>query len=38
VIKAGADLVVPDFSQWRALLGLLGVPAPRAGGPGGDSR
>jgi phosphoglycolate phosphatase-like HAD superfamily hydrolase len=38
VIKAGADLVVPDFSQWRALLSLLGVPAPRAGSPAGDSR
>jgi hypothetical protein len=25
VIKAGADVVVPDFSQWRTLLGLLGV-------------
>ena len=27
VIRAGADLVVPDFSQWRTLLGLLGVRA-----------
>ncbi len=27
VIRAGADLVVPDFSQWRALLALLGLPA-----------
>jgi phosphoglycolate phosphatase-like HAD superfamily hydrolase len=27
VIRAGADLVVADFSQWRALLGMLGVRA-----------
>ncbi|MGA2480804.1 MAG: HAD family hydrolase [Spirochaetia bacterium] len=27
VIRAGADLVVPDFSQWKTLLGLLGVRA-----------
>jgi bifunctional ADP-heptose synthase (sugar kinase/adenylyltransferase)/phosphoglycolate phosphatase-like HAD superfamily hydrolase len=27
IIRAGADLVVPDFSQWRTLLGLLGVRA-----------
>jgi rfaE bifunctional protein kinase chain/domain len=26
LIKAGADLVVPDFTQWKTLLGLLGVP------------
>lgn len=26
LIRAGADLVVPDFSQHRALLPLLGVP------------
>jgi rfaE bifunctional protein kinase chain/domain len=25
LIRAGADLVVPDFSQWRRLLGLLGI-------------
>jgi phosphoglycolate phosphatase-like HAD superfamily hydrolase len=25
VIRAGADLVVPDFSQWKTLLPLLGV-------------
>jgi rfaE bifunctional protein kinase chain/domain len=25
LIRAGADLVVPDFSQWRQLLALLGV-------------
>ena len=27
LIKAGADLVVPDFSQWRKLLGVLRMPA-----------
>jgi rfaE bifunctional protein kinase chain/domain len=27
VIRAGADLVVPDFSQWRTLLALLGMRA-----------
>jgi rfaE bifunctional protein kinase chain/domain len=30
VIRAGADLVVPDFSQWKTLLGLLGVRAETA--------
>jgi hypothetical protein len=25
LIRAGADIVVPDFSQWKTLLGLLGV-------------
>jgi rfaE bifunctional protein kinase chain/domain len=25
LIRAGADLVAPDFTQWRELLGLLGV-------------
>jgi rfaE bifunctional protein kinase chain/domain len=27
LIRAGADIVVPDFSQWRTLLGVLGVRA-----------
>jgi len=27
LIRAGADLVVPDFSQWRMLCRVLGVPA-----------
>jgi rfaE bifunctional protein kinase chain/domain len=27
LIRAGADLVVPDFSQWRALCRALGIPA-----------
>ena len=27
LIRAGADLVVPDFSQWQALLGVLGMKA-----------
>lgn len=27
LIRAGADLVVPDFSQWRALCRVLEVPA-----------
>jgi rfaE bifunctional protein kinase chain/domain len=27
LIRAGADLVVPDFSQWRILCRVLGVPA-----------
>ncbi|HET6451732.1 MAG TPA: HAD family hydrolase, partial [Spirochaetia bacterium] len=27
LIRAGADLVVPDFSQWKKLCGVLGVPA-----------
>jgi hypothetical protein len=27
LIRAGADFVVPDFSQWQALCRLLGVPA-----------
>jgi rfaE bifunctional protein kinase chain/domain len=27
LIRAGADLVIPDFSQWRALCRVLGVPA-----------
>jgi rfaE bifunctional protein kinase chain/domain len=26
LIRAGADVVVPDFSQWRSLCKLLGVP------------
>jgi rfaE bifunctional protein kinase chain/domain len=26
LIRAGADLVVPDFSQWKVLCRLLGVP------------
>jgi rfaE bifunctional protein kinase chain/domain len=26
VIRAGADLVVPDFSQWKRLLPLFGIP------------
>ncbi|MGO9308839.1 MAG: PfkB family carbohydrate kinase [Spirochaetia bacterium] len=26
LIRAGADIVVPDFSQWQALCRLLGVP------------
>ncbi len=25
LIRAGADLVVPDFSQWQALIGVLGM-------------
>jgi phosphoglycolate phosphatase-like HAD superfamily hydrolase len=25
LVRAGADIVVPDFSQWQALLRLLGV-------------
>ena len=25
LIRAGADLIVPDFSQWQALLPMLGV-------------
>jgi hypothetical protein len=25
LIRAGADLVVPDFSQWQALLPMLGI-------------
>jgi rfaE bifunctional protein kinase chain/domain len=28
LIKAGADIVVPDFSQWQRLLALLGVRVP----------
>jgi rfaE bifunctional protein kinase chain/domain len=31
LIRAGADLVVADFSQWRELLDLVGMPA---GSPG----
>ncbi len=27
LIRAGADLVVPDFAQWRSLLGLFGIRA-----------
>ncbi len=27
LIRAGADLVAPDFSQWKALCRVLGVPA-----------
>jgi rfaE bifunctional protein kinase chain/domain len=27
LIRAGADLVVPDFSQWKSLCRVLGVPA-----------
>ncbi|HEY9593499.1 MAG TPA: hypothetical protein VHE79_03420, partial [Spirochaetia bacterium] len=27
LIRAGADLVVPDFAQWKTLLGVLGVKA-----------
>jgi len=27
LIRAGADLLVPDFSQWRQLCKALGVPA-----------
>jgi sugar/nucleoside kinase (ribokinase family)/phosphoglycolate phosphatase-like HAD superfamily hydrolase len=27
LIRAGADIVVPDFCQWQALCRLLGVPA-----------
>jgi hypothetical protein len=27
LIEAGADLIVPDFSQWKTLLGLLGIRA-----------
>jgi rfaE bifunctional protein kinase chain/domain len=27
VIRAGADLVVPDFSQWKSLLEVLGIHA-----------
>jgi phosphoglycolate phosphatase-like HAD superfamily hydrolase len=27
LIRAGADIVVPDFSQWKTLLGVLGVRA-----------
>lgn len=27
LIRAGADLVIPDFSQWKTLLGLFGVRA-----------
>ncbi len=27
LIRAGADLVVPDFAQWRSLLALFGVRA-----------
>ena len=26
LIRAGADLVIPDFSQWQGLCRLLGVP------------
>jgi len=25
LIRAGADLVIPDFTQWKTLVGLLGV-------------
>jgi hypothetical protein len=25
LVRAGADIVVPDFSQWQALLRMLGV-------------
>jgi phosphoglycolate phosphatase-like HAD superfamily hydrolase len=28
VVRAGADLVVPDFSQWRKLIGLFRLPRP----------
>jgi rfaE bifunctional protein kinase chain/domain len=27
LIRAGADLVVPDFTQWKRLLGLFGIRA-----------
>jgi len=27
LIRAGADLVIPDFSQWRSLLALFGIGA-----------
>jgi hypothetical protein len=27
LIRAGADMVVPDFSQWRLLLPLFGIRA-----------
>jgi phosphoglycolate phosphatase-like HAD superfamily hydrolase len=27
LIRAGADLVVPDFTQWKSLLGLFGIRA-----------
>ncbi len=28
VVRAGADLVIPDFSQWRELIGLFRLPRP----------
>jgi len=28
LIRAGADAVVPDFSQWQKLLGALNLPSP----------